>query len=94
MDDVSGKSKSWGSQQSTGKGDGGKRMSQWFEGYCDWCQIYGHKKLDCWTFQKTAEYKKLKEKWAAAGRGGAGARVVHEATKGRGGEAGVQEEDG
>ena len=50
---------SWG--QGGGR-DGGKKFTEWFVGYCDWCNIYGHKKLDCWTFQKTAEYKQLKEK--------------------------------
>lgn len=34
-----------------------------FDGECAWCKKWGHKKKDCFLFQKTDEYKKLKAKW-------------------------------
>ena len=42
------------------KGGGAKaKFSEWFEGRCDWCEKYGHKKLQCWAFQKTDQYLSL-----------------------------------
>ena len=43
-----------------------------FQGYCDWCWNWGHKKPQCWAFQKTQQYRDLKAKWDAAGRRGGG----------------------
>ena len=89
----------WGKAGKTGKTDSKTWTGEYFEGYCSWCQKWGHKKATCWFWLQTQKGdspgkgkkgKKGKGKGEEIKEGEEGAKGRRDGSRPGGGRDGVE----